>query len=385
MKAGVGCSYDKDAVKAASGAAAAAVGQSGEPVLTILFTTDSYDQESVLAEVRRVTGGGHLVGFCCGGVIHGEHICTQGVGVCTLAGDDLQAAVVLQEDISRDPLEAGRSAGRGLLAGAGASDGQVFLFPDGFCANISETLQGVYEVMGAGFGYIGGGAGDNLRFFRTYQFADDRLGSDSMAAALIRGLSAGSAVGHGWRPTGEPFIIGHTEGKRVLEINGRPAFDAYRERLGDISPEEFARVGMKNPLGFPDIRGNYTIRDPLSVGRDGSINFVTEIPADAVGYLMEGRTDALIAAAGRIAVSAAAEVHKPQVVILFDCISRYLLMGDQFGREIATIRAAVGTDVPLLGALTFGEVGSYSGSPLFQNKTVSVLVAGSGKGGDERR
>ena len=101
MKAGVGCSYDKDAVKAASGAAAAAVGQSGEPVLTILFTTDSYDQEAVLAEVRRVTGGGHLVGFCCGGVIHGEHICTQGVGVCTLAGDELQAAVVLQEDITQ--------------------------------------------------------------------------------------------------------------------------------------------------------------------------------------------------------------------------------------------------------------------------------------------
>ena len=59
-----------------------------------------------------------------------------------------------------------------------------------------------------------------------------------------------------------------------------------------------------------------------------------------------------------------------------DCISRVLLMGDRFVEEIQAIRQAVGADVPLLGALSFGEIGSYVDVPLLHNKTTVIAVGG---------
>ena len=86
-----------------------------------------------------------------------------------------------------------------------------------------------------------------------------------------------------------------------------------------------------------------------------------------------------VQAAEEAAREAAAGVAEPACILLFDCISRVLLMGDRFAEEIQAIRAAVGPELPLLGALTFGEIGAYEDVPLMHNKTTVVAVAGETK------
>jgi hypothetical protein len=51
-------------------------------------------------------------------------------------------------------------------------------------------------------------------------------------------------------------------------------------------------------------------------------------------------------------------------------------MGDAFGQELRALSSGVGVDVPFLGALSFGEIGSFKDVPLFHNKTVAVAVLG---------
>lgn len=51
-----------------------------------------------------------------------------------------------------------------------------------------------------------------------------------------------------------------------------------------------------------------------------------------------------------------------------------MLMGKDFEKELNVIRETIGIDVPMLGVLTFGEVGSYTNAPLFHNKTLVLAT-----------
>lgn len=375
MKAGVGYSVDGDSRKAGREAAGIAMRMAGPPVLAIVFTTDAYDASLVLEGAREVLRDSRIVGFCGAGIVTSAGMFRQGVGVCAIAGDSLRVATTLQRNLSEHPRAVGEQAGAALQA-AGIEKGVVLALPDGFQANLSDMLRGLYHGMGHAFAYAGGGAGDNVKFFKTYQFTDQGVASDALAAAALDGLEIATAIGHGWTPIGDPIVITRAEKKRVIEIDGVPAFTAYSRRLDGVSAADFPRVGMRHPLGFPDIAGNYLIRDPLNVNEDGSIDFVTEVPHNAVGNIMEGRMDDLLATAASVARNAVRRVKDPSFVLLFDCISRCLLMGDDFGREIELIRHEAGGSVPILGALTFGEVGSYGDVPLLHNKTVVALAGG---------
>jgi hypothetical protein len=375
MKAGIGFSEMKSAEAAVLEAFDEAVKISGDPAMTFLFTTDSYDQEKIYSTLMPRIGRGRLGGFCGGGIIRRSGVHNQGVGICTLSGDEIKVATSLQKNLSADPKRAGRQGGEALLE-SGMESGTVFVFPDGFSTDVPEMIRELYATMGHSYSYVGGGAGDNVRFFKTYQFTEEGIESDAAALVLIEGIHMASGIGHGWRPIKESFVITKIDGKRVIEIDGIPAFDAYRERIGEISAESFPQYGMRHPLGFPDIYGNYLIRDPFTVNRDHSIDFVVEVPGNSVGYLMEAGTEDIIKAASIVSLNVAEKVKKPEFVLVFDCISRYLMLGELFGKELEGITEAFDSSVPFLGALTFGEVGCHIDIPLYYNKTIAIVSGG---------
>lgn len=373
MKAGIAFSAHSDASRAGREAASRAVALSGPPRLAIIFTTDAYPPQTVLEAVLRETGEAKLVGFCCGGILADDAWHPQGVGICTLGGK-IRVRTTLQSGLDRDPFDTGCRAADALLT-PGDAEGTLLVLPDGFEANLSELLRGLYSRFGAGFQYVGGGAGDNLKFFKTYQVTDQGCASHAVAAAVIQGLNLVTRIGHGWVPMGDPLVMTRTRGKIVYEIDGMPAFKAYQQHLGPISREEFKAHGMLHPLGFPDVFGRYTIRDPLAVNDDDSIRFVNEVPSQAVGNIMDGHINQLIETAGKTVREAVSAVPDAGFLLLFDCISRAMLMGDRFPEELRAIRKAAGPRLPILGALTFGEIGAAGDVPLLHNKT-TVAVAG---------
>jgi hypothetical protein len=61
--------------------------------------------------------------------------------------------------------------------------------------------------------------------------------------------------------------------------------------------------------------------------------------------------------------------------LVFDCVSRYLVLGPRIRDELSALRQGLGEDVPMMGCLTFGEVGALgAGLPQFHNKTCVVLA-----------
>ncbi|MGB9858444.1 MAG: FIST signal transduction protein [Moorellaceae bacterium] len=372
---GIGFSDEYDPGAAVECALEQALGRTGRPALTLVWTTENYDPEEVLAGATRVMGNSPLVGAWVPGIIFGRKVYARGVAVCTLAGERLEAVTHLERDISVAPFKKGERVGEALLEKAGDRPGTVLLFPDGCCANISKLLRGLYNALGPDFNYIGGGSGDNLRCEQTHQFTEKGVGSRALAAALLRGVNFKVELDHGWSPAGEPFIITRAEGPRVYEIDGIPALERYTALIRSYTRNGFAYYGMQYPLGLPAAGGKFIIRDPLRAEEDGSILFATEIPENTIATIMEGDVESIIGAAERVGEETLKTPIAPKVLLLFECISRYWLLGENFAREMEAVTRGLGPEIPVIGMLSFGEISSVSGTPLFYNKTI-VAAAG---------
>lgn len=174
---------------------------------------------------------------------------------------------------------------------------------------------------------------------------------------------------------GEPLVVTKAKGRRVYEIDGVPALDRYSALIGLRDEYAFSCYSMKYPLGLPAAGGEFIIRDPVKAEEDKSILFVTEIPENTITTIMQGDTANFVAAAEEVSRRVLETPVAPKILMIFDCVSRYLLMKNDFSREMEAVARNIKVDVPVIGILSFGEISSISGIPLFYNKTI-VATAG---------
>src|SRR5260221_13377380 len=126
----------------------------------------------------------------------------------------------------------------------------------------------------------------------------------------------------------------------VYELDGRPAFDVYREYAAtkgvSLQPESAGAFLIGNELGllvFDEIK---RARAPLSVGSDGSLSCAADIPEGAQVAILDGEPQSMVSAAHRAAEEASRNLRgaRASAVLLFDCVCRGMILDQAFGREI---------------------------------------------------
>lgn len=381
----VGRSAASDPAAAAAEAVRGALRGADHPIAALVLSTDQYDHDALARAVSAELGVLPWGGCCTAGVLAGGTLLRQGIGVGILSSWELLVGFGMGGPVSTG----GRRAGRDAVATALAQlppyrpdrHRALVLLPDALTGNAADVVRGAAEEAGSGITWAGGGAGDNLRFVRTAQYVRGAAHHDHVVAIAIdapRRLGAG--IRHGWRPYGPPTMVTRAEGAKALELDYEKAFDVYRrtvEQRGDrVTLEKFAAFAMTHPLGIPQADGEHVIRDPLAVAEDGGLVCVAEVPDGTLVRIMEGDRDALLSAAGLAATAAREATDGPLAgAFAFDCVSRSLLLKEDVGQEFAAFQRGLGEEVPLLGCLTFGEVGALgTGVPQFHNKTAVILA-----------
>ena len=365
MKFGMGFSKNEDSRSAVEEAAEKAL--NGRPVFSMIFTTGGYKQEDIVETANELFKGSKFIGICGAGILTSKKTLKRGVGVLTFYGDiNVETSIQKPGD---DPKKVGRTAGTDLLK-TGISGGTVFVFPESSSKNISETVTSLYNTMGPDYTYLGGVSGYDFDS-NSCQFTEIGVANGGFAAVLVEGLSIKTACGHGWKPRNVPLIMNRVQNKKVLEINGKTALEVYREEADAFNTTELKMYGIPNPLGFPDLDGNFMIRDPIEINQDGSMDFLTEIPAHSLGYLMEADLDDIVKNTHEVAEAIMKQGRKPYLLLVFNCLFYYnLVKRKSKGISLRDIFH----DVSVFGVLTFGEVGSYSEVPMLQNKTLVIAA-----------
>ncbi len=358
--------------------------QGTAPDFLLLFTTEQYDQAEVLQGVRDIFPHTPLIGFCGAGVFTGPEVHTRGVALMGLSSPGLQVHTTAVTRVGTRSREAGCEFARQVMSKAEKSPYALLLtLPDPLTGcNVSEFLRGALEITGAEVTYLGGGAGDNLRFLQTYQMEGDQVYQDAAAGALLLSQQPiGVAVHHGWRPLSQALTVTRSTESVVHELDWGEAFQVYRQAVGapDLTREDFAAFAMVRPLGIPQAEEQFVIRDPIQVREDGSLVCVGEVPQNSIVRVMQGTKEDMVQAAREAAATARTQLGGVQVAgaVLFDCVSRCLMLGEAFREELAAVQEVIGTDVPLIGCLTFGEIGALAGGlPQFHNKTLAMALFG---------
>ncbi|MDP2941471.1 MAG: FIST C-terminal domain-containing protein, partial [Candidatus Omnitrophota bacterium] len=99
--------------------------------------------------------------------------------------------------------------------------------------------------------------------------------------------------------------------------------------------------------------------------------------------LMIGTKESCLAATREAALTAKNKLgaRKAKFVLVFDSISRYMLLGREAQKEVEIIRGVFEDATPIIGLYTYGEQAplaslDYMGRAYFHNQTVAVLAVG---------
>lgn len=379
MRVGFGFSTLEDSYSAGLQALKDAISVSGDPSVIILFSTFNYDPYEIFRSIKENTKDSKLIGGTSSFIIVYDRLISKGVSIITLSGEYINAVTFSQDKVLKgsDDIEMGRKVGR-FFSKDNLDGGMVIIFFAPELADVPKILYSLYNTMGPKFGYVGGGCVRNPKASFTYTFTEKGVNTGPLALAVISGMEFSTAVGHGFESIKDPLIINKTSKNKIIEIDGIPAIDAYTRRF-DVAPNvDLLTQIVFHPLGFPNLSGDYIIRDPIGIDKK-AIVFPTEIPEGAVGYVMDGKIDRLIKSTSLITEKALRGIIDPGFVLVFDCISRESLMEDRFILELKTIKDSMGLDIPITGMLTMGEIGCYGNSPMFHNKSTVMVVAGKEK------
>ncbi|WP_090488217.1 FIST signal transduction protein [Myxococcus virescens] len=383
MQIGKSCSPDCEV--AAREAGAEALRGADAPTFALVLCTDQYDADDLASALRRELRDLPWAGCCAAGVFAGAELLHQGLVVALFRGMDLQVGTGMGGPMSKDPRAAGRDAvAHAIEKLPPMQPGRrraLLVFPDALSGNPTEVVRGAQQEAGAGVVWAGGGAGGDLRSAMTAQFTGGQAYRDRVVViALDAQAPIGVGIQHGWYPYGPPTQVTKAHGATAIELDYESAFEVYRRTAasrGDaLDVQGFARFAMTHPLGIPQANGEFVIRDPISIGPDGSVRCVAEIPDGSLVRVMEGaRADLMDAAAGAATLARKGTPGALGGAVVFDCFSRYPILGEEIQDELSRVQGALGEATPLVGCLTLGEVGAMGGGvPQFHNKTVVVLA-----------
>lgn len=381
-------STDRDAAVAGCEAASAALNAlGGRADLALLFATTGYHQQTLLDAVRQRVGDRCVIAGCSGeGVIaRGEsQEQDRAVSIMLLQLERARAEAVLVDGYGADP----EGAAHRLAQSVGSVDdvAGLLVFPDGLvgdCSRFLHTLSGALP----GVTIVGGTAGDAMTFERTYQYGGSQVRSGSVSAVVLRGSGElRVAVSHGCTPCGPHQTITRLDGSWVREIDGRAAWDVFKEFL-DGDPQDLNADGIVHlcigTSADPEVKfvaDPMVIRTPLALDKDtGGLLF----PG---GGLWQGqrirmtRRDAQRIRQG--AASCAREIRGaedsalPAFMLQFDCAGRGKAMfgASAAGEIIAPLRSEFGHELPWAGFHTYGEIAETQGSLRYHNYTVALCA-----------
>lgn len=251
---------------------------------------------------------------------------------------------------------------------------------DGLMDNVSGFLDCLYEKYWNRIHYVGAGAGSLSLKREDCIFSNEGLFKDA-ALLILTEKEVSLGVNHGWDKIAGPYIANKTDGKKIIELNWRPAFDVYKEAIEEytgvhITKENFFTISKGHPFGIYRSGQEDVVRDPLMVQEDGSIICIGHISQNVALNILGGENDKLVESASIAARKSFERLSEPKEIFVVDCISRVLYLGEDFKNELGAVKHQLNgkkREIAVEGVLSLGEISSGKGGYLeFYNKTIVV-------------
>lgn len=276
-----------------------------------------------------------------------------------------------------DGLQDGAAVAAGRLAASVASalpqgvpSGTLFLLCDAASPDLGGVLDGFARELGPTVRHLGVLAGSESFRPMPCLFDERRLVGAAALWFLLPARQRALLV-HDYQAPAGVGVATSASGNRVVSVDGRPAFEFYRERLLEqhgvaLTRENFYRHAVEFPLGVELEGGALLVRMPVALEDDGAIRCGGPVPERAVLVVCQAPPPRF-GEAGRALAERLGEAGVTSPFLLFYCAGRRLRLGSE---SEADLRALLGvTGAAAAGAISLGELGSAAldPAPLFHN------------------
>jgi hypothetical protein len=323
----------------------------------------------------------HIVGCSTAGEIFGASLSDESLTVAVAQFESgtrvaTASASVTSQDQS---FAAGESIARQLQDPALRG---VLLFSDGLNVNGSELVRGLNLVLPNDVVVTGGLAGDGSRFQHTWVMHDGAPRSNMVCAAGLYGdhVTIGHGSKGGWDNFGPERLVTRSQANVLVELDGRPALELYKEYLGELA-SGLPATGLLFPLA---LRANADdekslVRTILAVDEERqSMTFAGDIPEGSLARLMRANFDRLIdgaSEAASLAGTAHAGATDETLAIAISCVGRRLVLGERAEEEIEATLDVLPAGTRQIGFYSYGEISPYAqGTCDLHNQTMTLTT-----------
>ena len=391
IEAGIGVGLGKDPLQSTVEAIRQARRNiSSEKIdLAFVFTSAELAHPNILKTINDLLGATAIVGCSGAAIISNQGIFQHGIAIMLVSlPEGIHFNIGYTKDIvTKGSLPAGEELGEKLLYGfRNIHRNLSLIFSDGLMKDKTNFLYGLQEKLGQSFPLVGACASDNKLFLKTYVYFDREVSSNAACGLLFGGkLNFGLGIKHGWKPLGKPRYVTKSDTDILYKIDDAPAAKIYEEYLDCNLTElkkQLKHISVLYPIGI-HLPGEdeYLLRNVMSVQEDGSLILQGEIAEGAQIRLMIGTKESCLTATKEAVDEAkkGLQNQRSDFVLVFDSISRYILLGRQASRELQIIKEGLGQDTPIIGIYTYGEQAplkavDYHGKTYFHNQTITVLA-----------
>jgi len=390
-------SLEPDSGEAARIAARNLKAQFGETPLksVLVYATMNHDHGVMLEALRAELPDDVIVlGSSGQGVVSGDQLTEEGMvlGVMGFGGEALRCSTGMEREVHINSADKGASLGRSLKRQLGGEPKIVILFYDPLShVDVESVIAGVRTELSCPL--IGAGSGQPWgRPLETAQFWNSEVFNQGLVALALSGpFSTEIGLCHGTAPTGISSVVTKAAGNHVLEINGRPAVEIWRETTGcqesdllhqshfaswAVGVERTAKV--EGPSGVEE-KTSRVIRGAFGFDMTtGAMILQAAIPEGTKIMLHHRTVDEVLNGTTAMANELRERLNgrRPWAVLGFECAARtYPFLGPTNTRnEHLALRHAIAPDAPWLGMMAWGEIGPCVGQTAFHNYTYPLVT-----------
>lgn len=363
----------------------------GKPCdLVLIHASTGHDFHQLTDEARRLLPGARILAASCCGIVGREGVSEskKDVAVMTVTGPEFAVAHV--DGISGDnSFEKCAELAQELLRQQPGVR-MVYFLASGIDIANDRCIAGLESVLGPGVTIFGATSSDDMRGVVSYQAVDGQVFEHAAFAVGFSDptLEVDTQATHGFVAIGEPLVVTKSEGHKILELNGKPAWTEFTHRLGlppSATPGDTIPIGalaeeLPGPLAAE--YGNlHLLRAVTKRDADGTMYYATQCPEGTVLKLTVRDELRIFDDLDRMMkmLLERANGRKPVAVFHADCLARGKFLFNRVMKEelVSWMQHPLSTDgvpPPWLGMYGFGEFARLGGANTFHNYTTALYV-----------
>ena len=358
--------------------------------LVVIHASLGHPLKALVDQVRKQCPRARVVASSCCGVVGREGVSEsmKDVAIMTVRGPELAVAHV-------DGIYGHNAFERSVELATELKRQQpnikfVYFLASGIDIANDRCIAGLESVLGADVTIFGATSSDNMRGVVSYQAVDGEVFEHGAFAIGFADptLEVDTQATHGFIAVGEPMVVTRSDGSKILELNGKPAWTEFTGLLGlpdTATPGDTIPVGALAEELSPALAAEYGNAHILRVvtkrDADGAMHYATDCPVGTRLWLTVRDEDRIFRDLERMmtALVERAGGRKPVAVFHADCLARgrFLfnrVMKDELVSRMQYPLSTDGTPPPWLGMYGFGEFARLGGLNAYHNYTTALYA-----------